>query len=302
MKGLNIIILFMTYGLNLYSQKLEALEKVTVEDFFVKGDKSLYLYYSTLFSFPFRENEKLVGAFDFRFLLKNETLTRILINKNDSTSKFFAVHSFYNSAPELISVRLFYNLNSKIIPHSLEYSKIKFIKADSGYFLDLSQIEKNDNNFIIDIRFAYYIKSKKKINFYLDRRIDYKSLLIRIDIPEIYIYDTVYNKKYLTCEQNKTHSGPIIGWSHPGLRGTRFDSKAGMEKVQNLRKQSIKEVQNLSNRVYDIPSVTYNPCFCMIHPQSFKSLEYIVSDCDSGDKYPAIITLSLKEINEIKPN
>lgn len=225
MKKLNLVfILFIASGLmNLFSQKTNKTEKISVTDFLFKADKSAYLIYRSLFTFPYMENYNEAGALDKFFGLKNETFIRVFLNGNDTSLKFFAVPAFYKSKPELTSVTCYY-LNRK----KISLRKIKeplpdlFISSDQGYFIDLYSFKNEDTNVIIDLNYTYSIDSKKEINVYIDNRMDYKFITIRLEVPEIYTYKVLYDKKCLSEEISKPYSGSTIGYS---LSGGRLISK-----------------------------------------------------------------------------
>jgi hypothetical protein len=295
-KQFYVISLFMSFGLiSITSQNIDKPLDVLVNDFKVEGTRSIYLYYRSLFTFPYREDYKLAGARDWLFDLKNETYLRILLNNKDTSVKFFVIDRYYDFKPEIKSLTCYFLNNKKVFSNKINVKKTDlFIKEDQGYFMDLSAFKRIDKNVLIDVIFTYPIKSKKEINFYLDNRMDYKFLLIRIEVPEIYKYSISYERRYLIEEINKPRLGPTIGYTHPGMRNSRFMSKYDNEEPYNRARESA----NKSN--INIPPLILSPVQCFITPFNYKLIDYNFSESnDSIKNYPAILSLDLSMINEI---
>ena len=293
------IILCIIIGLNnLYSQKIKNPEPeiVTISDFSVDGDRSVCLWYRSLFSFPYAYSDSRAGAYDNVFSLKNETYMRILLNRNDTTFKFFALHKFNRSIPEITTVTCFYPDNKKIISGINKGSESVLIinYFEKGCFFDLETLKDSTRNVIVDIKFEYPIFSKKEINSYYDKKLDYKFMYVRMDIPEIYKYKINYDNETLAIEIKKPIVGPIIGYGplQGGDRSMRFTSRNHWNRLYNEPFQNMPGLKR--------PYVSPHPYYIKLYPYIFKSNEYIISKCeDQDDNFPAIIKFKLSEINEI---
>jgi len=86
-----------------FSQKADSLPSVTLSDFNCKGSKSVCLYYKSLFYYDYSLPYVSVGAWDKYYSMHNDTRVRILLNRNDTGSVFFAVHMSYMTVPEISS-------------------------------------------------------------------------------------------------------------------------------------------------------------------------------------------------------
>ena len=287
------IFLCIIFGLNnLYSQKIKDLkpEKVTIADFSVIGNRSAYLWYSSIFSYPYSLPNNTCGARDCFFSVKNDTYIRILLNKNDTSSGLFALHKFYNSIPELIEVVSYYQVENEVISNNIKGTTI-INYYDKGCFFDLSTLRDITRNVIVDIKFSYPIFSRKEINFYRDKKLDYKSLYIRIDVPEIYKYNIEFDDGLLSYEITKPKSGrPIIGYIP--IRGliskSGFISLNSWNYVYNLLKTDVP--------IYQMPE----PYYCNLYSHIFVSKEPIDSEIDNDDNnFSPIIEFRLDKINEI---
>ena len=293
------IILCITIGLtNLYSQKKDypEPEKVTVSDFSVDGDRSVCLWYRSLFSFPYAYSDSRVGAYDYLFSLKNETYMRILLNRNDTSFKFFALHKFYRSVPEIITVTCYYPDNKKITSGNNKGSESVLIinYFDKGCFFDLETLKDSTRNVIVDIKFKYPIFSKKEINFYTDKKLDYKFMYVRMDIPEIYKYYIDFDDKSLAEEIIKPHPGPIIGYGPKTAKyGHLISSKNDWILSYNPQPRTI---NGHPNPFYVLPI----PYYCKLYSYIFQSKETNVSESEgTDDNFPAIVKFRLSKINEI---
>jgi hypothetical protein len=302
MKRLNLtIIICITLGLyNLNSQKIETPEKVTIADFESNGDSSVYLWYGSVFSFPYLGGDKGVGATDDLFSLKNETYLRILLNKSDTNFIFFELHKSSNCIPKLKSITCYYLNNNKITLISKGKDSVLIINYfEKGYYFDLSSLKDKESNVIVELQFTYTLKSKKEINFYMDRNEDYKNLYIRIDVPEIYKYKVRYDYDNLTEEIKKPRDGPTIGWypdpSVIHLTGTRF---IGKNTIDLMTRPRTLPNGTVSKAFHNIPIYAF--C-CKLQAYIFKSIKYIDHQSfSSTDSIPSIISFHLTEIHEIR--
>ena len=301
MKRLNLtIILCIIIGLHyLYSQKIKdpKPEKVTIADFSTSGNKSICLWYSSVFSFPYYYSEKSSGARDYLFSLKNETYMRILLNRNDTS---FAINKFYNSIPELETIDCYY-LNENIIisvPVKETDSVLITNYFDKGCFLNFSSLIDTARNMIVDLKYTYPIFSKKEINFYIDRNLEYKFLYIRMDVPEIYKYKINFVDSSFTMEISKPHAGPILGYGPPQgmiFENFHFMSKNSWEK-NFIHPPSIAP----DGKVLSFPKRLPPPYYCMINSYIFRSkTSFVFESVRSEDNYSAVIKLGLNQINEI---
>ena len=282
------IILCFTFGLNhLYSQKIKdpKPEKVTIADFSVNGDRSVCLWYSSVFFFPYSYSNSNCGAFDHLFSLKNETFMRILLNRKDTCSNLFAISNFYNSIPELQTINYYYLNEKKVLSGPLkELETVSIINYfDKGCFFDLSSLKDTAKNIIVDLIYTYPISSKKKINFYIDNKLEYKHLYIRMDIPEIYKYNVNFPDSSLTVEISKPHPGPVIGYSFSGA--TAISSKAYWDRFV----KNIFEDKNLNPQPI--------PAYCLVNSFIFRSKKsFAVESVSLEDNFPSIIKLDLNKI------
>lgn len=300
-QSLTIIICIIIGLNNLYSQKIKnpEPEKVTISDFSADGDKSVCLWYRSIYSFPYFYSYRTSGALDYLFSVKNETYMRILLNRNDTSFKFFAIHKYYHSIPELITVTCYYLNNKKITSGKFKgtVSVLIINYFDKGCFLDLSSLKDNARNLIVDIKFTYPIFSKKEINFYLDKKLDYKFMYVRMDVPEIYKYNINFDDRSITEEISKPHPGPILGYAPPPgvwAKNFHFMSKYIWEKFFNS--PNIAPDGTVLPRPFGSPI----PFYCMLNSYIFKSKGSFVSESDDpDDNFPAIIKLGLNKIDEI---
>ena len=294
-----ILTILCIIGLNLYSQKIKdpKPEKVSISDFSVNGDRSVCLWYSSVFSFPYHYSDRSCGALDYLFSLKNEVYIRFLLNKKDTS---FAIAKFYNSIPELKTIVCYYLNENKIISSPTKGDSVLIINYfDKGCFLDLSSIIDTSRNMIVDLKYTYPIFSKKEINFYIDRKLDYKFLYIRIDVPEIYKYNINFVDSSLTMEISKPHAGPILGYGPPQgviFENFHFMSKNSWEKSFNHPPPIAPDGRALSS----IPKRLPPPYYCMINSFIFGSkTSFVVESVGQDDNFPAIIKLGLNKIDEI---
>jgi hypothetical protein len=282
---------------DLYSQKAENPPKITINDFSVSANKSTCLWYRSVFSFPYSYSDGNSGASDDLFKLKNDIYIRILLNKNDTCLNFFAVHRFYESVPEINSLTFFYLNDKKIISTTIKTGAIAINNFfEKGYYVDLSTIKDPEKNLIVDLKLSVNIKSKHKINFYIDKNLDYKYLTIRMDIPEIYKYKINYDSIVLTEKISKPHSGPIIGYDtqYSGIKivGAHLVSKKFVDLANS-------PITTPTGSVYK-PNRMFPPFKIMLTTYTFNSKNYVFSSVDEIDKdFSSIVTFQLKEIKEI---
>jgi hypothetical protein len=197
-----------------FSQKADSLPSVTSSDFNCKGSKSLCLFYKSLFSYHYSLPYFIHGAFDKYYSLHNKTSVRILLNRNDTGSVFFAVHMSCMSVPEITSATS-YRLNyKKVASNNIRRSPGILILNyyDKGCFFDLSSLKDSSENVIVDIKFTYPMFSKKEIGIYTDSNFEYRFMSVIMDIPEIYKYDTEFDDSLFTKERRRSLSGSIIGY------------------------------------------------------------------------------------------
>ena len=283
--------------LTLFSQKTDDPGKVSINDFAVPGTKSVYLYYRALLTFPYSLDDKMSGARDKFFSLKNETYMRILLNKRDTNFNFFITREYANTEPDMKSITCYSINKKKVSTRKIKESGNNFLtKVDPNYFMDLSSFRNNDDNVIIDIAYSFTINSKKEINFYMDRTRDYKLVIIKADIPEIYTYQTSYDEKCLTKEISEPHDGPPIGYLPPSgiiLQNSRFITKSA---VESFNRPDISP----DGKAISHPPVNIVPFNCMINTHVLKSKEYInAADDINIERFSTILTLSLLKIEEI---
>ena len=295
------IVFCISIGLiNSYSQKKDypEPEKITFSDFSADDDRSVCLWYRSLFSFPYAYSDGTSGARDYLFTLKNETYLRILLNKNDTSYKFFALHKSCNIIPKLNSIECYYLNNKEITSRSKGEESVLIINYfEKGYYFDLSSLKDNESNVIVDLKFTYTLKSKNEISCYIDRNNDYKYLYIRMDVPEIYKYKVRYDFDILTEEIKKPRDGPIIGWYPPSFvhMNVRFVNKRHIDLM--MRPTTFPDgTPNNSTRYWSTGTFR-----CKVQAYIFKSIKYIDHQSDSTeDSIPTIISFHLAEINEIR--
>jgi len=198
-----------------FSQKADSLPlpSVTPSDFNCKGSKSVCLYYKSLFYYDYSLPDKDVGAWDLYYSMRNDTRVRILLNRNDTGSVFFAVHMSYMSVPKITSATAYRLVGGKATSFNIRRSSDILILNyyDKGCFFDLSSLKDRSENMIVDIQFKYPVFSKKEIGIYTDSNFEYRFMNIIMDIPEIYKYNTEFDDSLFTKKIRRS-SGAIIGY------------------------------------------------------------------------------------------
>lgn len=304
MKRLNLtIIIIITLGLNnLYSQIIKdpKPEKVTISDFSVSGNKSVCLWLRSVFSYAYNLPDNDVGAQDRYFSVKNETYIRILLNRNDTSCRFFAVHKFYKSIPKITAVTCFYPVNKIIASRNkIDPGSVLIINYfDKGCFFDLVALKDSTRNVIVDIKFIYPIFSKKEINFYIDEKLDYKFLYVRMVIPEIYKYNIDFDDSLLIEKVRKPFLEPLIGYGPVELSRTGGVPRARVNQLHIIAKSTMDQL--IAHWTKGLPDPHLPPYYCSVYPYIFRSKKPMNPGIENeDDNFPAIIKFNRSQINEI---
>jgi hypothetical protein len=257
-----------------FSQKADSLPvpPVTASDFNCKGSKSVCLYYKSLFSYHYSLPYKEEGAWDMYYSMHNDTRVRILLNRNDTGSVFFAVHMSYMAVPEITSATSYRldggettSFNTRRSPGILILNYY-----DKGCCFDLSSLKDSSENVIVDIKFTYPIFSKKEIGIYIDNNFEYRFMSIIMDIPEIYNYDMEFDDSLFTRKIRKSFSGATIGYYfYPNVPGPLPKTIMSKFNVDRLSADAI----IFHDRVRNIT----RPCYCTNYLNSFTSRKPIAT-------------------------
>ncbi len=277
MKKISVIIfaLSLLFSTCLYSQNLEKPKDIDLTDFNNASENSKVLFYRCSVFFPYRGDKFIAGAKDTLFDVRAEVYLRILLNKNDSNCNFLICPKEYDQKPKF---RLFkFNTTDQrmIISKKIKDSELEFVNTEIGLFLNLTSFKK-DNNAIIDIKYAFTIKSKEAINFYLDANREYKDGQVEIDIPEIYKYSVNTDSRFIIDPVKKEKTGPFVGFR--GFNGS--GELVGSYWVEHFGSSS-----------------NFQRVECKLNSFLFQFKENCFSD--SEESMQGIINLVLEKINEI---
>ena len=266
-----LIIFILTFSEQIYSQKIETPEKMTIKEFNHPLD-SKYLFYRNLITFPYKENKWVAGAIDKLFKVRFESYLRGTFNTNDSS--ILLRPSYYNSKLTIKSIKYFYLYQNKVSVRNLKKSDLKFKETTKGYELDLTTI-KRDSNYILELNYAFETDDKQIINFQFENGKQYVDAKIQINIPEIYNYNISYDKTFVLETIEKYLLGPKIGYKgNSGILASYW-----MEYQKR----------------YD-PTIYFTQVNCQTNLYTFT-----LKDLETSNKNTDLnIILNLKTINEIK--
>jgi hypothetical protein len=297
MKKLNLtIIILIILGLNdLYSQKIRdpEPEKIKISDLETNSTRSSCLRYSSVLSFRYSLPEMSTGAVDRYFSVKNETFMRILLNKHDTTSRFFILNEFYCSIPEIKNI-VIYNIDlKKIVSRNVTGNDSVYLinYFDKGFYLDLSAFKDSTKNKVADIRFTNPVFSKKRFSFCIDSYLEYKYFIVKLDIPEIYKYHLDFDEENFINKIGRPYKGPFIGYG---------DSNVAPLEPSKIHELIIEE-DSRRGHPRGVPNSIHNiRNYCNIRSYIFISKNHIVpGNKDPDNVLPEVINLTLDKINEI---
>jgi hypothetical protein len=230
MKELSFFLLMLTLNSsgNLYSQKIDPPRPVTSDDFVFNKEKPLtILSSSTLVTYPFLELGFAVGAIDYNFKLKIESVVRLRFTLIDKNLQFLLVPKEYDTKPDIIYLKYYTIKNHEVISSKIKKSGIQITITESGYMLDLSSLI-NDSIAIIDLDYWIRPKSKEILVFYNHKDFECLSERIKLDIPEIYNYDISALNKCYSLNVTTRPEGGIVGYKS-------YSSATGIISANNMR-------------------------------------------------------------------
>jgi hypothetical protein len=264
----------------IYSQKLEKLEELTLQDFTTSnfGSPSI-ISYKGLITFPYGQNPNNVGAKDQYFTVRIESIARIAVHKRDSSQKIIALSKTFEQGIRFKSIKYYYKNGKSISTRKIDEKELSATSDSIAYYIDCTKIIK-DSAAIIDVSFNSESNSKQKIKLYLGRYRLLKEYNLKVYIPEIYFYDIFTTDKCIKTQIEKGFFGPLIGYRSPTGYSGQLLSKA------------------LADTFSKIFNTKYEQVFCKTNLFSFS----ILNPCNDLMKNPnkGIINFNLKNIIEIK--
>lgn len=252
-----IICVLLLFSTKVYSQKLEKLDDLTLQDFtiFSSGYPSI-LSYKSLITFPYGPDPNNAGAKDQYFTVRIESIVRIKLNKGDSLQQFIALSRTFDRGIRFKSIKYYSKNESTISNRKIDEKDLSVFSDSIAYYIDFKKIIK-DSVSIIDIGFYSISNSKQNIKLYLDRKSFIKDYSLKVYIPEIYFYDTFTADKCISTQVEEGLLGPLIGYRSPSGNNDKLLSKVLADTFSKAFNTKYKQVFCKTNR---ISFSMVNPC------------------------------------------
>jgi len=276
--SLTIATLLLTTSL-IYSQKVERLDEVNEQTFANSPFQTpIILSYSTIVTYPYKQDNGKAGAKDEYFDLRIESLVRIRINSTDSVKQLLGLSNTFNSDLKINSIKYYFLDGNTIGFRKIKDQDLAILSNNTGQYIDYSKIVQ-DSCVILDINFKSDPKSKKNIVFNLDDNIKYADFNLQVYMPEIYFYDILVPSQCIKTEIKRDQIGPKIGYkSKTGPSGSLLP-------------------QGLADQFGELFNTKFDPVYCKINLFSFTK----INKCDIiTDSNKELINLKLKNSTEIK--
>lgn len=208
---------FILISLASYSQKSRNPEKLDFSDF-ISSKKSYQtiIFQHNSVKYPFKVNPAKAGARSSQFLQLTECFVRLKLSNTSSDNYLKAAFNADSTLIYIQSATKYTLSGGKIKSVKIKDRDIRIDKQDSLIIFNLSNIT-GDSVAIVDLKYSVKTPAKQNILICLDRQKEYEDFLTRIEIPEIFEYESVYFDKRLNLETEKEKTGDLIGYRSFGL-------------------------------------------------------------------------------------
>jgi hypothetical protein len=207
------IVAFISASTSIYSQKLEKLDDLTIQDFTVlnMGTPTI-LSYKGLITFPYDQNPNNVGAKDEYFSVRIEAIVRILVKDHDSSQIFTGISKTFEQGIRFRSINYYYRKGNSINTRKVDKRDLLVTSDSLAYSIDYSQIIQ-DSTAIIEFSFYSESDSKQNIDIFLDTEYLSKYYELNVYIPEIYFYELTTSDPSIKTQIEKGLPGALIGYT-----------------------------------------------------------------------------------------